>query len=71
MNIFRAALHLEAGPIFLEANCTKFQHLLGQRPASSIQYKMMTMGAILPCIKALGSRNHANSIKTRKEQEKG
>jgi hypothetical protein len=34
----RAALHLEAGPIPLEADCMKFQLFLGWRPASTTHY---------------------------------
>jgi hypothetical protein len=36
--MIRAALHLEAGPIPLEADCMKFQHFLGWRPASTTHY---------------------------------
>ena len=32
-----AALHLEPGPILLEADCMKFQPFLGWRPASTIE----------------------------------
>jgi hypothetical protein len=35
----RSALHLEAGPIPLQANCIKFQPLLGWRLASTIHYE--------------------------------
>jgi hypothetical protein len=34
----RAALHLEAGPIPLEADCMKFHLFLGWRPASTTHY---------------------------------
>jgi hypothetical protein len=34
----RVALHPEVGPIPLEADCMKFQPLLGWRPASTTHY---------------------------------
>jgi hypothetical protein len=37
-NIIRAALHLEARPIPLEADCMKFQPFLGWRLASTRHY---------------------------------
>jgi hypothetical protein len=39
-HIIRAALHLEVGPISLEANCMKVQLLLGWRPASTTHYNI-------------------------------
>jgi len=41
----RAALHLEATPIFLEANCTKIQPFLGWRLAWTTHYNKIIMGA--------------------------
>ena len=38
INHLRAALYLEARPINLQADCTKFKPLLGWRPASSSHY---------------------------------
>jgi hypothetical protein len=35
IDYIRVALHLEAGPISLEADCTKFQPFLDWRPAST------------------------------------
>jgi hypothetical protein len=58
----RAALHLEAGPIPLEANCMKFQPFLGWRPASTTHYNKIIKGPIFPYVKAFGSRSYADSI---------
>jgi hypothetical protein len=49
----RAALHLEAGPIPLEADCMKFQPFLGWRPASTTHYNKIIMGANFPICKGL------------------
>jgi hypothetical protein len=43
--LFRAALHLEAWPIPLEAECMKFQPLLSWRPASTTHYNTIITGA--------------------------
>jgi hypothetical protein len=42
--LVRAPLHLEAGPIPLEADCMKFQPLLGWRSASTTYYNKVTTG---------------------------
>jgi hypothetical protein len=53
----RAALHLEAGPIPLEADCMKFQPFLGWRPASTTHYSKIITGVNFPYVKALGPRS--------------
>jgi hypothetical protein len=45
--IHRAALHLEARPIPLEADCMKFQPLLGWRLASTTHYNKIITGQFL------------------------
>jgi hypothetical protein len=52
--LVRAALHLEAGPNPLEANCMKFQPFLGWRPASTTHYNKIITGPIFSYVKALG-----------------
>jgi hypothetical protein len=49
----RAALHLEARPIPLEADCMKFQPFLGWRPASTTHYNKIITGANLSICKGL------------------
>jgi hypothetical protein len=44
----RAALHMEAMPIPLEANCMKFQPFLGWRPALTAHYNKIKTGAKFP-----------------------
>jgi hypothetical protein len=56
-SILRAALHLEAGPIPLEADCMKFQPFLGWRSALTTHYNKIIMGPIFPHVKALGPRS--------------
>jgi hypothetical protein len=53
--VLRAPLHLEAGPITLEADCMKIQFFLGWRPASTTHYnnKMFIKGPNLPICKGL------------------
>jgi len=43
-SVVRAALHLEAGPIPIEADCMKFQPFLGWRPASTTHYNKIITG---------------------------
>jgi hypothetical protein len=52
----RAALHLEAGPIPLEADCMKFQPFLGWRPASTTQYNKNIRGANFLTCKGLRAK---------------
>jgi hypothetical protein len=52
----KAALHLEAGPIPLEANCMKFQPFLGWRPASTTHYNRIITGANFPICKGLRAK---------------
>jgi hypothetical protein len=47
-SLLRAALHLEPGPIPLEADCIKFQTLLGWRLASTTHYNKIITGANFP-----------------------
>jgi hypothetical protein len=54
--IIRAALHLEAGPIPLEADCMKVQHFLGWRPASTTHYNKIIAGANFPICKGLRTK---------------
>jgi hypothetical protein len=51
--VLRAALHLEAGPNPLEADCMKFQPFLGWRPASTTHYNKIITGANIPICKGL------------------
>jgi hypothetical protein len=46
----RAALHLEARPISLEADCMKFQLFLGWRLASTTHYNQIIMGDNFPIL---------------------
>jgi hypothetical protein len=48
----RSALHLDAMPIPLEANCMKFQPFWGWRLASTTHYNKIIMGPIFPYVKA-------------------
>jgi hypothetical protein len=48
-----AALHLETGPIPLEAKCIKFQPLLGRRPALTTHYNKIITRANFPICKGL------------------
>jgi hypothetical protein len=52
----RAALHLEAGPILLEADCKKFQPFLGWRPASTTHYNKIITGTNFPICKGLRAK---------------
>jgi hypothetical protein len=52
----RAALHLEAGQIPLEADCMKFQPFLGWRPASTTHYDKIITGANFSIRKGLGAK---------------
>jgi hypothetical protein len=56
LNSVRAALHLEAGPIPLEADCMKFHPYLGWRPASTTHYNKIIMGANFPICKGLRAK---------------
>ena len=58
----RVALHPKARPISLEADCMKFQPLLGWRPASTTHCNKITTEANFPYVKARGPRSHAVSI---------
>jgi hypothetical protein len=63
----RAALHLEAGPIPLEADCMKFQPFLGWRRASTTHYnKIITWADFSICkglrVKKLGRFNQFSII---------
>jgi hypothetical protein len=63
----RAALHLEAGPIPLEADCMKFQPLLGGRPTSTIHFNKIIMVANFPIckglrVKKLGQSNESSIV---------
>jgi hypothetical protein len=49
----RAALHLEAGPIPLEANCMKFQRFMGWRPVSTTHYNKIITWANFSICKGL------------------
>jgi hypothetical protein len=49
--LLRAALHLEARPISLEADCTKFQPYLGWRSASTTHYNKIRTGVNFPICK--------------------
>ena len=55
-HVLRAALHLEAGPIPLEADCMKFQPFWGWRPASTKHYNKIIMGANFPICKGLRAK---------------
>jgi hypothetical protein len=52
----RAALNLQAGTIPLEADCMKFQPLLGWRPASTTHYNKITMGVNFPICKGFRAK---------------
>ena len=54
--ILRAALHLEAGPIHLEANWMKFQPFLGWRPASTTHYNKIIAGVNFLICKGLRTK---------------
>jgi hypothetical protein len=56
LGLIRAALHLEAGPIPLEADCMKFQPFLGWRPASTTHYGKIITGANFPICKGLRAK---------------
>jgi hypothetical protein len=63
----RAALHLEAGPILLEADCMKYLPFLGWRPASTTHYnKIITWANFRICkglrVKKLGRFNNSSII---------
>jgi hypothetical protein len=65
--MLRAALHLEAGPIPLEADCMEFQPFLGRRAASTIHYnKIITWANFFICkglrAKKLGKFNKSSII---------
>jgi hypothetical protein len=67
VQLLRAALHLEAMPIPLEADCMKFQHFLGWRPASTTHFKKILMKVNFPIckglrVKKLGHFNKASII---------
>jgi hypothetical protein len=47
------SLHLETGPIPLEAKCIKFQPLLGRRPALTTHYNNIITRANFPICKGL------------------
>jgi hypothetical protein len=54
----RAALHLEARPIPLEADCMKFQPFLGWRLASTTHYNKIITGInFFPYVKGLKAKN--------------
>jgi hypothetical protein len=57
ISFIRAALHLEAGPIPLEADCMEFQPFLGWRPASTTHYNKIITGADFPVCKGLRTKN--------------
>jgi hypothetical protein len=52
----RAALHLEAGPIPLEAVCMKFESFLGWRPVSTTHYNRIITGVNFPICKGLRAK---------------
>ena len=52
----RAALHVEAGSISLEADCMKFKPLLGWRLASTTHYNKIIIGANFPICKGLRAK---------------
>ena len=70
--ILRAALHLEAGPISLEADCTKFQPFLGWRPASTTHYNKIITGANFPICKGPRAKKPSrfNKFSNREERMK-
>jgi hypothetical protein len=53
LHLEAAGLQLEAGPIALEVNCMKFQVLLGWRPASTTHYNKIITWANFPICKGL------------------
>jgi hypothetical protein len=55
-NILRVALHLEAMPNPLEANCMKFQPFLGWRPASTSHYNKIITWSNFPICKGLRAK---------------
>jgi len=52
----RAALHLEARPIPLEADCMKFKPSLGGRLASTTHYDKIVTGADFPICKGIRAK---------------
>jgi hypothetical protein len=57
ISTLRVALHLEATPIPLEADCMKFQPFLGWRPASTTHCNQIIMRANFPICKGLRAKN--------------
>jgi hypothetical protein len=55
MGHLRAALHQEAGPISLEADCMKFHLFLGWSLASTTHYNQIMTGANFPICKGLAT----------------
>jgi hypothetical protein len=56
LGCLRAALHLEAGPIPLEADCMKFQLFLGWKPVSTTHYNQIITGANFSICKGLRAK---------------
>jgi hypothetical protein len=52
----KGALHLEARPNPLQADCMKFQPFLGWRPASTTHYNKIIMGANFSICKGLRAK---------------
>jgi hypothetical protein len=52
----RAALHLEAGLVPLEADCMIFQPFLGWRPASTTHHNKIITGAHFPICKGFRAK---------------
>ena len=53
---FRTDLHIEAGPIFLGADCLKFQPIFGLELASSPYYNKIITEADIPICNGLGAK---------------